>query len=209
MCLGGFCPVHSDTEHWGTKTKCSSGQNIRDLDDPKPTGVFLFLASCLDLDRLERGVLNFTLQYPREWMGTPRGAALPWEDRAVTEQLCIDPTAWQGQTWVRGCCCWGPWRASGEKYPLWMILECISVGITPALSTRVWRTPLWRPCSVGKHWWLWGEQRVRRSRWDSLSCLHLQQPHKMPSPHSETQLEVTLLLTLHFQSRGLGTSPNP
>lgn len=60
-------------------------RNIGALDDPKPTGAFLFLTACLELERLERGVLNFTLQPPREWMGTPRGTAVPREGRTVAE----------------------------------------------------------------------------------------------------------------------------
>lgn len=39
---------------------------------------------------------------------------------------------------------------------------------------------------------------VRRNRWGSLSSLLLQQPHKMSSPRSETQLEVTQTSPAYF-----------
>lgn len=78
---------------WAQNKKGSSGRNTGDLGDPKPTGVFLFLISCLELERLERGVLNFIPTIP----GSGREHQ---EELLCPEQLCTDPTAWHGQARV-------------------------------------------------------------------------------------------------------------
>lgn len=85
-CLEGFYPVEGS--FWAQNKKGSSGRNTGDLGDPKPTGVFL-----LELERLERGVLNFIPTIP----GSGREHQ---EELLCPEQLCTDPTAWRGQARV-------------------------------------------------------------------------------------------------------------
>lgn len=166
---------------------------------PNPPGLSSSLLSAQNLKDL-RGVF---------WISLPTIRGSGWEHQE--EQLCHERTGqWlnnpaltqqpgmdSSRPWVRGCC-WDPWRGSGEKCPFWMILECISLGITPALSTTVWGSCTLQPMLWGRNTDCSGVSKGWGEAGESLSSLHSQQPHKMSSPRSETQLEVTQTSPAYF-----------
>lgn len=179
-----LCPW---TKHWGTETKCSSGRIIRDLDDPNPTRV-----SSAFLPAWKTWEECFEFHSP-----TSQGV-----DGSTKRNCCA--MRGQGSEWITALANSLAWTGLSEgmllweKYPLGMILECI------ALSARVWRscTLQWEDGSgVSRGWGDAGETTP-------FTCSSLTKcPHHAQKPN--WSLHKPLLLTLHFQSRGLGTSPNP